>query len=196
VELLRAYGIDCFGIDAHSVETNASYIIHATIDQTDFQNDFFDVITCFHVLEHLSDPLESIKQALSLLKPKGLIIVEVPNLDSLGFSMFKKKWQPLEIPTHLNHFTPDTLQKLFEHTGKTQIVKKEFFSHRISPSALVLSVFSSLAPRKTRGKYNGRYPMPLLGIYFSLQLLAYPFAIIGSLMGRGEIIRMYIRKCN
>jgi hypothetical protein len=123
-----------------------------------------------------------------------LIIIEAPNLESVGFQIFKRRWQPLEIPTHLNHFTAATLQKVFESAGKIQIVKTEFFSHRISPSALVLSAFSSLSPRRTRKKYKGRYPVPLLGLYLILQLLAYPFALAGSIIGRGEIVRMYIRK--
>jgi len=86
------------------------------------------------------------------------------------------------------------LQKIFEAAGKTQIVKTEFFSNRISPSALVLSAFSFLSPRRTRKRNKGRYPLPLLGIYLALQLLAYPLALAGSLIYRGEIVRMYVRK--
>jgi SAM-dependent methyltransferase len=194
IGLLRNFGLHCFGIDAYKKDLNDPQISSATIEKTDFPDGYFDIITCFHVLEHLADPLTSVKHALRLLKLGGLIIIEVPNLESVGFQIFKRRWQPLEIPTHLNHFTPATLQKVFESAGKTQIVKTEFFSHRISPSALVLSAFSSLSPRRTRKKNNGRYPLPLLGIYLTLQLLAYPFALAGSLIGRGEIVRMTVRK--
>jgi hypothetical protein len=58
----------------------------------------------------------------------------------------------------------------------------------------VLSAFSSFSPRRTRKKYKGRYPLPLLGLYLILQLIAYPFALAGSLIRRGEIVRMYVRK--
>jgi len=194
ISLLRNFGLHCFGIDAYRKDLNDPQISATTIEKADFPDGYFDIITCFHVLEHLADPLTSAKQALKLLKTGGLIIIEVPNLDSVGFQIFKRRWQPLGIPTHLNHFTPITLQKVFESAGKIQIVKTEFFSHRISPSALVLSAFSSLAPRRTRKKYNGRYPLRLLCLYLILQLLAYPFALAGSLIRRGEIVRMYIRK--
>jgi SAM-dependent methyltransferase len=194
IRLLRNFGLHCFGIDAYKKDLNDPQISSTTIEKADFPDGYFDIITCFHVLEHLADPLGSIKHALRLVKIGGLIIVEVPNIDSVGFRIFKRRWQPLEIPTHLNHFNPATLQKIFESAGKTQIVKTEFFSHRISPSALVLSTFSSLSPRRTRKKYEGRYPLLILSLYLILQLLAYPFALAGSLMRRGEIVRMYVRK--
>ncbi len=194
IRLLRNFGLHCFGIDAYMKDLNDPQVSATTIEKADFPAEYFDIITCFHVLEHLVDPLNSVKHALKLLKTGGLIIVEVPNLDSIGFQIFKRRWQPLEMPTHLNHFTPATLQKVFESAGKMQIVKTEFFSHRVSPAALVLSAFSSLSPRKTRKRYAGRYPLGWLGLYLFLQLLAYPFALAGAGIGRGEIVRMYARK--
>ncbi len=194
IKLLRSFGLHCFGIDAYKQNLNDPQISATTIEKADFPDGYFDIITCFHVLEHLADPLTSVKHALRLLKTGGLIIIEVPNLNSIGFQIFKRRWQPLEIPTHLNHFTPATLQMVFEAAGRTQIVKTEFFSHRISPSALVLSAFASLSPRRTRKKFDGRYPLKRLGIYLILQLLAYPIALAGSLIHRGEIVRMYVRK--
>jgi len=194
ISLLRASGLHCVGIDAYKIESNDPYILNTTIEKADFPDESFDLITCFHVLEHLPDPLNSIKHALRLLKKGGKVIVEVPNLDAIGFWMFKRNWQPLEIPTHLNHFTPVTLQKVFESAGGTEVIKKEFFSHRISPSAFVLSGFPSFSPRRIRKKYKGRYPLSILGIYFILQLLVYPFALAGSFTRKGEIVRMFVRK--
>jgi SAM-dependent methyltransferase len=194
INLLRASGLHCVGIDAYKTESNDPYILNTTIEKADFPDASFDIITCFHVLEHLPDPLNSIKHALRLLKKGGKLIVEVPNLDAIGFRMFKRNWQPLEIPTHLNHFTPVTLQKVFESAGESEVIKKEFFSHRISPSAFVLSVFPSFSPRRIRKKYKGRYPLSFMGIYFILQLLVYPFALAGALAGKGEIVRMFVRK--
>lgn len=194
IRLLRAHGYRCFGIDAYREELNSPYIRNATIDNTGFPEAHFDVITCLHVLEHVDNPLNSIEKALQLLKTGGLMIVEVPNIDSLGFRIFKSRWQPLELPTHLNHFTLHTLQLIFQTVGKTQILRNEFFSHRISPSAFVLSVFSALSPKNVRAKHKGRYPLPLKTIYLILQLIAYPIAILGTLTRNGEIVRIHVRK--
>jgi len=194
IRLLRNFGFHSFGIDAYMKDHHDPQISATTIEKTDFRDEYFDIITCFHVLEHLAEPLTAVRHAWKLLKTGGLLIVEVPNLDSVGFQVFRRRWQPLEIPTHLNHFTSATLQKVLVTAGKIELVKTEYFSHRISPSALVLSAYSSLAPRKMRRKNNGRYPLPLLGVYLLLQILAYPLALGGSLMRRGEIVRMYVRK--
>jgi 2-polyprenyl-3-methyl-5-hydroxy-6-metoxy-1,4-benzoquinol methylase len=194
VKLLRSHGYECYGLDAYAAEPDVPYIINATIEKPGFAEDFFDIITCFHVLEHLKKPKQSIANAFKILKTNGVMIVEVPNFDSLGSRIFRNRWQPLQIPTHISHFTPETLHKLSQSVGQDQIVKTEFFSHRISPSALVLSVFPSLSPKRIREKYKGRFPLTFGITYLILQLLAYPFAIFGSLIRHGEIVRIYVRK--
>jgi len=194
VKLMRNLGYECYGLDAYAAEPDVAYIINATIEDPGFPDDFFDIMTCFHVLEHLKNPKTSIENAFKLLKASGLMIVEVPNFDSLGSRIFGPNWQPLQIPTHISHFTPKTLKKIFQSVGQDQIIKTEFFSHRISPSALVLSVFSNLSPKRIREKYKGRFPSALGFIYLILQILAYPCAIFGSLIHRGEIVRLYVRK--
>ena len=194
VKLLRTIGYESYGLDAYAAEPDVPYIINAAIDDSGFPDDFFDIITCFHVLEHLKNPKISIENAFRLLKANGVMIVEVPNFDSLGSRIFRNRWQPLQIPTHISHFTPETLQMLSQGVGQDQIIKTEFFSHRISPSALVLSVFSSLSPKRIRKKYNGRFPLSIGVTYLILQILAYPIAIFGSLIRHGEIVRMYVRK--
>jgi SAM-dependent methyltransferase len=192
--LLERKGFDSYGIDSYSSESNPKKIIRASIEEAPFPEGFFDAITCFHVLEHIHHPVTSVKKVLRLLKPGGIFVVEVPNLNSVGFRIFKYRWQPLEIPTHLNHFTPATLQRVFQSAGKVTILKSEFFSHRVSPSALALSVFPALSPKRTRKKFHDRYPLPRLGIYLFMQLLAYPLALMGSRRCRGEIVRMFVRK--
>ena len=194
VKLLRTLGHDCYGLDAYAAKPEVPYIVNATIEKPGFPAEFFNMITCFHVLEHLKNPHQSLAEAFRLLKANGVMIVEVPNFGSLGSRLFKTNWQPLQIPTHISHFTPKTLVGLARRVGQEQIIKTEFFSHRISPSALVLSMFPALAPKRIRNRCAGRYPIALGLLYFVLQLLAYPFAIFGSLVQRGEIVRLFIRK--
>ena len=194
LRLLSKEGFKCWGIDMYSSESDDERIISSTIEDTDFPDDFFDAITCFHVLEHIEKPLESIKKAFNLLKTGGVMVVEVPNIASLGFKIFQKKWYPLDIPVHLNHFSPVAMQRLFRIVDNANIEKVDYFSHRNSPSSLILSLFPSMAPPQMRTKYSGRYPLPLMSFYLVLQILVYPFGMLGSLMKQGEIIRTYVRK--
>lgn len=194
LKLLKKAGFVCWGIDIYSTRPSDTDLMNATIEDIPLPNNFFDAITCFHVLEHIHDPVTSLTKAFSLLKTGGILVVEVPNIASCGFNIFKKKWYPLDLPIHLNHFNPSVMQRLCNMTGKTQIVKIDSFSHRHSPSSIVLSLFPSFSPPRVRRKNSGRYPLPLMLCYLILRLAAYPFALLGSLIKRGEIIRMYVRK--
>jgi SAM-dependent methyltransferase len=77
----------------------------------------FDVITMWHSLEHVHAPLEVLRQAHRLLVPGGKLVVAVPNIDSLPFRWFGHTWFGLDLPRHLTHFAPWTLQLLLERAG-------------------------------------------------------------------------------
>jgi 2-polyprenyl-3-methyl-5-hydroxy-6-metoxy-1,4-benzoquinol methylase len=77
----------------------------------------FDVITMVHSLEHVHTPLEILRQAHRLLVPGGQLLVIVPNIDSLPFRWFGSAWNGLDLPRHLTHFAPWTLQLLLERAG-------------------------------------------------------------------------------
>jgi SAM-dependent methyltransferase len=77
----------------------------------------FDVVTMRHSLEHVHRPLDVVRAAHRLLAPGGKLIVSVPNIDSLPFAWFGRHWRGLELPRHLTHFTPDTLQLMLARAG-------------------------------------------------------------------------------
>jgi SAM-dependent methyltransferase len=77
----------------------------------------YDLITMGAVLEHVHWPRPLIAVAAEALRPGGLLVVTVPNLDSWGFRRFGADWWPLELPRHLLHFTPATLRRLMEMHG-------------------------------------------------------------------------------
>ncbi|MBY0544782.1 MAG: class I SAM-dependent methyltransferase [Gammaproteobacteria bacterium] len=71
-------------------------------------NEKFDVITMFDYLEHSSSPKEDITLAKKLLNPNGLLIIRVPNANSLQSKFMKKQWLAI-ISNHLSYFSPDVL---------------------------------------------------------------------------------------
>jgi len=82
-----------------------------------FLDSYFDVVTMWHVLEHLFDPSLVLTEVYRVLKPGGMLMLEMPNFDSLPASVFGAYWFPLEIPRHLYHFTPQTLETMLAKTG-------------------------------------------------------------------------------
>jgi SAM-dependent methyltransferase len=77
----------------------------------------YDVITMWHSLEHVHDPLRVLREARRLLTPEGKLLVAVPNIDSLPFRWFGGTWFGLDLPRHLTHFTPWTLTLMLQRAG-------------------------------------------------------------------------------
>jgi len=74
----------------------------------------FNVITTFHVLEHVRNPLAFLRRLRDLLTPSGWLVVEVPNLGALRVRLRKK---PLANQLHVTHFEPHTLRAVIEKSG-------------------------------------------------------------------------------
>lgn len=97
-------------------ETGAEVFVGDILDAP-FPPASFDVITCFHVFEHLYQPQEVLRKVSQWLKPGGIFDVIVPNIDSAGARIFGTYWYALELPRHLYHFSPKSLQNLAGSVG-------------------------------------------------------------------------------
>lgn len=91
------------------------------IEKTDLPKKHFDVIFCFHTLEHMKDPLQFLKSIKPYLKEGGMVYIEVPNLDEGTLSLYHntayEDFYYREV--HLFYFTPKTLMQLFRKAGYT-----------------------------------------------------------------------------
>ena len=190
---LNARGYECSGIDLYNTNQQQKLIINTTIEDANFPHEYFDVITCFHVLEHLKDPVGSIERAMALLKPGGVLIVEVPNNRAVMFTLFGKRWFLLRIPAHINHFNVTSLMRACDR-NTTEILKISHFSLRVSLAAVVLTIFPAMSPEYVRRTHNGRYPLIYKLFYLMLQICVFPFVLLSMVIKRGCIIRVYIKK--
>jgi len=78
-----------------------------------FKNHSFDVITLWHVLEHLLNLEQQVLTLKTLLKENGTLIVAVPNHKSNDAKHYKNFWAAYDVPRHLWHFNQDSISKLF-----------------------------------------------------------------------------------
>ena len=74
----------------------------------------FDVITMWHVLEHVPDVEHQVAELKRLLKPSGTIIIAVPNFKSYDANHYKEFWAAYDVPRHLWHFSKTAIEKLFD----------------------------------------------------------------------------------
>jgi SAM-dependent methyltransferase len=77
----------------------------------------FDVITMWHVLEHLPDPAAGIVRARELLRPTGHLVISVPNIESAQARLGGGNWFHLDLPRHIFHFSPAALTALLARQG-------------------------------------------------------------------------------
>ena len=135
-------GLDCYGFDPaiEAVEYGCKKglkIKHAGLDGMNvFDNKKFDMVTMFNVLEHLADPANSIKQIKEILKPNGILAIDVPNeyndFQTAGRDVHGLNDWWVAPPNHLNYFSKDSLVNFLQSLG---------FSVEISESAFPLEMF-------------------------------------------------------
>ncbi|WP_297696198.1 class I SAM-dependent methyltransferase [uncultured Eudoraea sp.] len=77
----------------------------------------FQVITLWHVLEHLTDLELQIEKITSLLNNDGTLIIAVPNFKSYDAKYYKEYWAAYDVPRHLSHFSQFSISKLFAKSG-------------------------------------------------------------------------------
>ena len=120
---MRNQGWHVTGLDvsAETVERIRSElsvrVLTGTLPHPELEAGSFDVVTMWHSLEHVHDPLGVLRAAYDLLAPGGRLMVAMPNIDSAAFHWFGPAWFALDLPRHLTHFAPPTLRAMLEAAG-------------------------------------------------------------------------------
>ncbi|HVS28472.1 MAG TPA: class I SAM-dependent methyltransferase [Solirubrobacteraceae bacterium] len=122
VSSARAAGYEAGGIEPSERGIRAAAdagveLTQATIGDADFAPGSLDVITLWHVLEHVEDPNPALERIARWLRPGGALLVGVPNLASLQARLGGERWYHLDVPRHRTHFTPAGLRTLLRHHG-------------------------------------------------------------------------------
>lgn len=98
------------------------------------ENASFDVVTMWHVLEHVPDIEKHIHHLKRIVKPGGTIIIAVPNYKSFDAAYYGSFWAAYDVPRHLWHFSKKSVQKIFEAQGMdvVKILPMKFDSFYVS----------------------------------------------------------------
>ena len=118
----ETHGWECTGVEpSDDAKAIAQKRMHAAIlsseDLEHLPDGSFDVITMWHVLEHVDDLKCQIVQLQRLIKHNGRIVIALPNYKSYDGQYYKELWAAYDVPRHLNHFNRCTLVKIFKTNG-------------------------------------------------------------------------------
>lgn len=155
-------------------------------------NIHFDVLTVFHVLEHLPHPKSLLKELIHHnLKEDALIVIEVPNFKSLQSYIAKDKWMHLDIPRHLSHFTPECLDQFCRGLGFFP-VRKSFFSLHLGVLGMTDSLLKRLGyQRNIIYELKNKKTISLIASILLVLPIALLLEYISSVVGKGGIVRKY-----
>lgn len=160
----------------------------------------FDAVTLWHVLEHVTDPADVLRQAHRLLKPSGVLFVSVPNAESWQARAFGTDWFHLDPPRHLFGFGPRSIQPLLQAAG-FEMHQMHTRSLEQNPFGLIQSVLNKLGfPRdRAYGSLKAQTQIGWATRLFDMLLLAIlvvPSIILStfsSLVGRGATMTLEAR---
>ncbi len=112
----------------------------------DLESHSFDVITMWHVLEHVPNLEIQIKELKRLVKPNGTIIIAVPNFKSYDANYYGKFWAAFDVPIHFWHFSKKAIQLLFQ--------KENIKLEKVLPMKFDSFYVSLLSEKYKNGKMN------------------------------------------
>jgi 2-polyprenyl-3-methyl-5-hydroxy-6-metoxy-1,4-benzoquinol methylase len=129
LKLAKDNGWDVKGVEPNDGASNLArkknIEICETIDK--LSGETFDVVTLWHVLEHLPDLEIITKKIEDLIKPGGILIVAVPNFKSYDAKYYKNYWAAYDTPRHLWHFSKTAMRGIFSNTMKLIKIKPMIF---------------------------------------------------------------------
>ncbi len=153
----RGWQVEGVDLDATAVEQarrKGLQVCLGSLEEAHFSNEYFDAITMSHLIEHVHDPLQLLRESYRILKPGGRLVIVTPNARSWGHSLYKEAWRGLEPPRHLYIFTPQALSHLVKQTNFNRLrVKTDV---HLAPGIFVASKIIKQAASLTTSKRQYR----------------------------------------
>lgn len=110
----RVFGVEPNEAARTIANKNTNNNVFSTEQLSKFESQSFDVITLWHVLEHLPNLDEQVAVFKRLLKPKGTLVIAVPNYKSHDAIFYKNFWAAYDVPRHLWHFSQTAIKIVFK----------------------------------------------------------------------------------
>jgi len=161
-------------------------VFPGTLEEASFQNATFDSITLWDVLEHVQNPMATLKEAHRILKPGGLLVISLPNPSSIEARLFGSHWVGWERPRHLFLFTPQLIEAYLQKNG-FELDGIESFNGRLSLTLLSLEFLckaKQVPEKRWRPWLRAAYNWPL-------RILSWPLYRLGEQFNKTSILTVF-----
>jgi SAM-dependent methyltransferase len=192
---MRHYGDwELYGVELNDVAAQWARdrlglsVFTGELAQASYPNNFFDVVTLWDVLEHLHDPRATLIEIGRILKPKGLLVLQVPNPDSLEARFFGRFWVGWDPPRHLYVFSLKTLKDLLETSG-LRLRGAEYFSGGYDTFVKSLEGFLKESPWECNGLLR------TIGHLSIVRLLSFPLFFLVRQLRKSPSMVVFAEFC-
>lgn len=167
LELMRRRGWTVHGVDAS--EEHVAYAREALgldgVTQSTWPAERVDgprpdVVTMFHTIEHLSDPLEALSRARDLLSPDGVLVLETPNVESWPMGIFGDYCMQLDAPRHLCLFSRSSLERCLHEAGFENVETTTFAASTMEYTESLRYLVQARGLRSYRSEARSEVPSP------------------------------------
>ena len=163
----------------------------------------FDLIVLFQALEHLAEPMATLRQSADLLEPGGVMVVAVPNFASWQARVFGRSWFHLDVPRHRHHFPPAALASALETVG-LRVIRTRFVSFEHDPYGWVQSLLNRMGFKQNlltrllmgmdRADVNVATVAPMIVLSGLLVIPSVVLSLSSWAAGSGAIMEMWAAK--
>lgn len=142
------YGTEIEGHAAkRAANNNKGFTLYiGSLNSIDFHDQKFDLITMYHVFEHLTTPNEDIEIIKKLLKHNGKLVISIPNINSWQAQIFRSKWLHLDVPRHLIFFAPKAFKSTMQSKGFV-ILSERYVSWEQNPFGYIQSCLNIISSK-------------------------------------------------
>jgi len=175
------------------------------IEELSLPAESFDAATLWHVLEHVTTPGTMLDAIRKVLRPGGVLLVSVPNFGSPEARATGAGWFHLDVPRHLVHFTPDTLDATLRASG-FEPLEATFFAPEFDAFSFVQSTLNRVGLRQNAlydvlrgraaklGAGGGSSAAASVALAAPLGVLSVPATLLASLAGAGSTLTVLARR--
>jgi ubiquinone/menaquinone biosynthesis C-methylase UbiE len=164
VELAKERGWDAWGVEpsqwaSEQARARGLHVVTGTLNDAKVPENYFDVVTMWDVIEHLTDPAAEIRNVHRVVKQGGIFAIHTIDIESWFARMMGGRW-PWLMEMHLYYFSPRTLGKMLEQCGfeivrssaQGRFLRLGYFITRIEPySKLLYRLFNAIVTRFNLG---------------------------------------------
>jgi 2-polyprenyl-3-methyl-5-hydroxy-6-metoxy-1,4-benzoquinol methylase len=156
LDVFRKDGWDVLGVEPffqccrYAKEELGLEVINAILETADLPNESFEVVLLNHVIEHIDDPLRTLREVNRILKPNGHFVIETPRYDTLMFKLLGRRERSIGCGGHIYFFTTQTLRNLYEAAG-FKTVQLDYVGRSLTVERLIYNVGVISKSNRLRG---------------------------------------------